>query len=174
MMDTEHSYLNELDGVYPAFQARSRLAQERLLRAGDAVFASKGYDKAHVTDIAAAAGYSIGTFYGRFRDKEALFAALQIRFARRGRANIDRFFDLERWHDATPAELIETYIEGTSRVLTRNSGFFRALYQRSLAGGLHQEAGSRSRRPGTGRAMYLLPAGHRGHACSQAPSLEDQ
>jgi AcrR family transcriptional regulator len=134
MMDTDHSYLNELDGVYPAFQARSRLAQERLLRAGDAVFASKGYDKAHVTDIAAAAGYSIGTFYGRFRDKEALFAALQIRFARRGSANIDRFFDLQRWHDATPAELIETYIEGTSRVLTRNSGFFRALYQRSLAG----------------------------------------
>ena len=107
-MDPDHSYLNELDGVYPAFQARSRLAQERLLRAGDAVFASKGYDKAHVTDIAAAAGYSIGTFYGRFRDKEALFTALQIRFARRGRANIDRFFDLQRWHDATPAELIET------------------------------------------------------------------
>ncbi len=133
-MYSDLAYLDGLDGVFPAFQARSRLAQERLLRAGDAVFASKGYDKAHITDIAAAAGYSIGTFYGRFRDKEALFAALQLRFAKRGRANIERFFDLQLSQDTAPAALIETYITATSRVLTRNSGFFRAMYQRSLAG----------------------------------------
>ena len=51
-----------------------------------------------------------------------------------GRANIERFFDLQLSQDTAPAALIETYIEATSRVLTRNSGFFRAMYQRSLAG----------------------------------------
>lgn len=110
------------------------MARERLLVAGNAVFASKGYDDTHVTEIASAAGYSIGTFYARFRDKDALFAALQHRFTRRGRANIEKFFDLKRWDDAPPAEVIEAYIEGTLRVLARHSGFFRALYQRSLVG----------------------------------------
>ncbi len=134
MVDPSPLDIDELDGVYPARQARSRVAQERLLEAGNAVFANKGYDDAHVTEIASAAGYSIGTFYARFRDKDALFAALQYRFTRRGRAKIEKFFDLKRWDDASLADVIDAYIEGTARVMTRHSGFFRALYQRSLVG----------------------------------------
>lgn len=87
----EHE-LREVDGVIPANQARSREAQARLIKVGEQVFAKKGYDEAHVSDITAATGCSIGSFYRRFRDKEALFRTLHVQFAARTRENIDRFF----------------------------------------------------------------------------------
>lgn len=124
--------LGELDGVTPARQERSRVAQERLLQAAEAVFAAKGYHRAHITEISAAAGYSIGTFYLRFRDKDAVFRALRRRFTARAHTNIDRFFDLPRWSEETPTQLIDAYVRATARIMGANTGFFRALYQRSL------------------------------------------
>lgn len=126
--------LETLDGVIPARQERSREAQQRLLQAGEAVFARMGYDGAHVSDIAAAAHVSIGSFYRRFRDKEALFHALQIEFINRALINIDRFFDMPKWRDAPAGELVITLVRNTTRAIERQSGFFRALFQRSLAG----------------------------------------
>lgn len=126
--------LNDIDGVIPANQARSRDAQARLMLAGEAVFAEVGYDAAHVSDIAAAAQCSIGSFYRRFRDKEALFHALQIQFVMKGQENIDRFFAMPRWRDAPPSVLLQTLVANTARAIERHPGFFRALFQRSLAG----------------------------------------
>ncbi|WP_337186443.1 TetR/AcrR family transcriptional regulator [Phenylobacterium sp.] len=125
---------DELDGVSPARQQRSRIAQERLLEAAEATFASRGYHNAHVTEIAAAAGYSIGAFYLRFRDKDSVFRALRRRFAIRGRENIEAFFALPRWAEEPPSQLVRAYVTATVRTMTRNAGFFRALYQRSLDG----------------------------------------
>jgi AcrR family transcriptional regulator len=133
-MDARLIDLDVVDGVIPARQARSREAQERILRAGEAVFARVGYDAAHVNEIAAAANCSIGSFYRRFRDKEALFRALQLEFALRGIANIDRFFDMPRWREAPVEETIRNLIRNTARAIERNSGFFRALFQRSIVG----------------------------------------
>jgi AcrR family transcriptional regulator len=126
--------IDEIDGVIPANQARSRDAQARLLKAGEQVFARKGYDEAHVTDIAAAAGCSIGSFYRRFRDKEALFRALSIQFAARTRENFDRFFAMPQCRVAAPGEVIEVLVQNTARRIERHPGFFRALFQRVLAG----------------------------------------
>jgi len=128
------SELEALDGVIPARQLRSREAQQRLLQAGEAVFARMGYDGAHVSDIAAAANVSIGSFYRRFRDKEALFHALQVEFVNRALFNIDRFFDMPKWREAAPGDLVYTLVRNTARAIERRAGFFRALFQRSLAG----------------------------------------
>ncbi|MDZ4374282.1 MAG: TetR/AcrR family transcriptional regulator [Phenylobacterium sp.] len=126
--------LDDIEGVLPANQARSRDAQIRLMRAGEAVFAELGYDAARVNDIAAAAGCSIGSFYRRFQDKEALFRALQTQFALRGRENIDRFFAMPAWTTAPVAEVLRTLVLNTARQIERHPGFFRALFQRSLEG----------------------------------------
>lgn len=126
--------IDEVDGVLPASQARSRDARDRLLRAGERVFAKMGYDSAHVSDIADAAGCSIGSFYRRFRDKEAFFRALLLQFTGRYRDNTRRFFEMEEWKDVPTAKVIETFIANTSAIMKRNEGFFRALVQRTLAG----------------------------------------
>lgn len=124
----------EVDGVIPANQARSREAQARLLKAGEKVFAQKGYDEAHVSDIAAAADCSIGSFYRRFRDKEALFRALHLQFAQRIEQNMARFLAMPQWADTPTYEVLQTLVENTGRVIERHPGFFRALFQRTLAG----------------------------------------
>lgn len=133
-MSTQDARLKEIDGVIPANQARSREAQARLLKAGEQVFASKGYDEAHVGDIAAAAKCSIGSFYRRFRDKEALFRALHVEFAQRIERNMQRFLEMPEWADTPTYEVLRTLISNTARVIDRHPGFFRALFQRTLAG----------------------------------------
>jgi AcrR family transcriptional regulator len=127
-------YVEEIDGVMPANQARSREAQARLLKAGEQVFARKGYDDAHVSDIAQAANCSIGSFYRRFRDKEALFRTLHIQFARKIEQNMERFLAMPQWAQAPGDEVIRTLVKNTARVIERHPGFFRALFQRTLAG----------------------------------------
>ncbi len=148
--------LDHIDGVLPANQARSRNARDRLLQAGDRVFAKLGYDAAHVNDIAQAAGCSVGSFYRRFRDKEAFFKALHHRFTERNLDNGARFFAMEEWQTQPTSAVVRTLIENTAHIMKRNQGFFRALFQRSLAG-----AGSDywpRMRAGTGRQGELLAA----------------
>jgi len=126
--------VEELDGVLPVNQARSRNARDRLLTAGEKVFAKLGYDAAHVTDIAQAADCSVGSFYRRFRDKEAFFKALHHRFTERNLENGARYFALPEWQDQPTSAVVRTLIENTALIMKRNHGFFRALFQRSLAG----------------------------------------
>jgi len=126
--------LEDIDGVLPANQARSRDARDRLLAAGERVFARLGYDAAHVSDIAQAANCSVGSFYRRFRDKEAFFKALHQRFTDRNLENSARFFSMPEWQDQPTSTMIRTLIANTAAIMRRNHGFFRALFQRSLAG----------------------------------------
>jgi AcrR family transcriptional regulator len=126
--------VDEIDGVLPVNQARSRNARDRLLQAGERVFAKLGYDAAHVSDIAQAAECSVGSFYRRFRDKEAFFKALHHRFTERNLENAARFFAMPLWQEEPTAVMVRTLIESTAAIMRRNQGFFRALFQRSLAG----------------------------------------
>lgn len=128
------SSVDHIDGVLPVNQERSRNARDRLLQAGDRVFARMGYDAAHVNDIAAAADCSVGSFYRRFRDKEAFFRALHHQFTVRYQENIERYFALPEWNDEPTTVVVSTLIANTARVMNRHHGFFRALFQRSLAG----------------------------------------
>ena len=57
-------------------QARSRAKRDAILVAGAQLFAERGYDATTTNDIAAAAGVSIGTVYGYFRDKRQIFLSL--------------------------------------------------------------------------------------------------
>jgi AcrR family transcriptional regulator len=126
--------VDHIDGVLPVNQARSRDARDRLLQAGERVFAKLGYDAAHVSDIAAAAGCSVGSFYRRFRDKEAFFKALHHRFTERNLENSARFFALPEWQEQSSPIVVRSLIAATAHIMKRNHGFFRALFQRSLAG----------------------------------------
>lgn len=83
--------------VRPARQARSQDTRDRLLLAGAQLIERHGLDGARISDIAAAAGCSVGTFYFRFRDKQGLFLALQELFRERSAARVDALLAPERW-----------------------------------------------------------------------------
>ena len=72
--------------VQPAKQARSRATQARILGATRELLRSKTFDAISIREIVTLANTSIGSFYGRFRDKHALlpvlFAENESRLAR--------------------------------------------------------------------------------------------
>ncbi len=65
-------------------RGRSEETRRRLLEAAGSVFAAKGYERASVADIAAAAGFTKGAFYASFPSKEAVF--LEVARCRSGQA----------------------------------------------------------------------------------------
>jgi AcrR family transcriptional regulator len=118
----------------PAYQQRSRQQRDRLLKAGERVFAEKGFWQAHVADIAKRAGCSVGSFYRRFQDKEAFFFSLQSDMAAHGEANIERFFSDPACMTDTLPDLFARLVRNTARTMKGIEGYYRALFELSLRG----------------------------------------
>jgi AcrR family transcriptional regulator len=60
-------------------QGRSVASLERMLSAAEEVLRTKSFDQAGVAEIAARAGVTVGAFYARFSDKDALLQHLEER-----------------------------------------------------------------------------------------------
>jgi AcrR family transcriptional regulator len=120
--------------VLPTHQRRSRLNRDRLLKAGENVFALHGFADAHVSEIARKAGCSIGSFYRRFKDKEALFLALQGDLHDRSLAEIDRFFSHAASDTAPLTKVCFGLFENAASKALKNKGYYRALFELSLRG----------------------------------------
>lgn len=84
-------------------QAQSEKTRARLLAAGRALFAAKGYGGTATEEIVAAAGVSRGALYHQFADKRALFAAVFEEVAREVLAAIEAKADAA----ATPVEALK-------------------------------------------------------------------
>src|SRR3954447_2000622 len=85
----------------PPQQSRSRATLDRLLDATAALLAEKPFDEMTVAEIARRAGTSVGAFYGRFPDKDALLDSFDERFFNLARASCDEFFDSTAWREAS-------------------------------------------------------------------------
>ncbi|MBL8772998.1 MAG: TetR/AcrR family transcriptional regulator [Phenylobacterium sp.] len=118
----------------PAYQARSREQRDRLLKAGERAFAEHGFWQAHVADIARRAGCSVGSFYRRFQDKEALFFALQAHMAQRSAENITTFFADPACATDPLDKVFVRLVANSARSMGRIEGYFRALFELSLRG----------------------------------------
>jgi AcrR family transcriptional regulator len=64
-------------GTRPARQARSRATQSKILTAGRRLLAEAGWDGLTISQVANAAGVSVGAVYDRFTDKDGLIHAIQ-------------------------------------------------------------------------------------------------
>ncbi|WP_337185985.1 helix-turn-helix domain-containing protein [Phenylobacterium sp.] len=118
----------------PAYQTRSREQRDRLLKAGERVFAEHGFWQAHVADIARRAGCSVGSFYRRFQDKEAFFFALQSYMAERSEENIATFFRDPACETDPLDVMFRRLVANSARSMGRIEGYFRALFELSLRG----------------------------------------
>lgn len=122
------------DWARPAYQERSRQQRDRLLKAGERVFAELGFWQAHVADIAKRAGCSVGSFYRRFQDKEAFFFALQADMATHAETNIAKFFEDPACREEPLFQVFLRLIRNTSRTMKGIEGYYRALFELSLRG----------------------------------------
>ncbi len=76
--------------VRTPLQARSARTQERILAAVEKLLETTPFEKITVADIVRHAKSSVGSFYARFADKEALLDALYQRYDAQLGARIDR------------------------------------------------------------------------------------
>jgi len=53
--------------------ARGQKTRDKLLKAAEAVFGDKGYERASIADITRKGGVALGTFYVYFPDKQSIF-----------------------------------------------------------------------------------------------------
>ncbi|WP_171012806.1 TetR/AcrR family transcriptional regulator [Caulobacter sp. 3R27C2-B] len=104
------------------------------MKAGERVFAQQGFWQAHVGEIARRAECSVGSFYRRFRDKEAFFFALQSYMAERAHENITNFFNDPGRQTAPVDQLLRQLVSNSARTMSRIEGYFRALFELSLRG----------------------------------------
>ena len=117
--------------VRPVQQARSQLTLERLLDSAEALIAEKGFADVPVADIARRAGVSVGAFYSRLRDKDALLHCLQDRFVAEARATADAALEPESWRGASIAEIGRQAIAFMVEIHRERAGILREILGRA-------------------------------------------
>ncbi len=86
-----------LQWVKPPQQARSQKTFERILDAAEELIASEGLQALTVAEVVKRASSSVGAFYSRFPDKDALVRTLHDRSCEEALATADLALDPGRW-----------------------------------------------------------------------------
>ncbi|HVS16395.1 MAG TPA: TetR/AcrR family transcriptional regulator [Thermoanaerobaculia bacterium] len=126
-MSSEASGTGRLRSVKTPRQARSRRSLDRILDATRELLEDRSFDQISIAEIVARAGSSVGVFYSRFADKQALLDCLDELYA------LDVIRELgglaESWQKRRPS-LQEMVEEATRRLITfhrARRGLVRAL-----------------------------------------------
>ena len=119
--------------VRPPQQARSRATLHRFLEAAVELLDDRRFEQASVAEIARRARSSVGAFYARFADKDALLAHINERLFEEGGRLWDEFLASERWQGRGAAEIVAAVVSRLVERRRANRGLLRALtlYARS-------------------------------------------
>jgi len=136
----------ELEWVRPPRQARSHLTLGRILDAAEALLREKRWEDASVAEIARRAGSSVGAFYSRFRDKDALLSALHERFVEEAIATADTAMNEQRWANTSICEIVRELVAFQVRLQDQHAGLWRAMALRATESPEFQARGLRMSR----------------------------
>lgn len=131
----------ELRWVRPPQQARSQETLERLLDAAEHLVAEKGFEDTPVAEVARRAGSSVGAFYARFQDKDALLHALYERYYEQAIATADAALEPARWEGAQIPEILAAVVRFLVSIYREQAGLIRAFVVRN-----HSDAEFQARR----------------------------
>jgi len=115
----------------PPRQTRSQATLDRILDAAERVFEEKSFSEATVAEIMTQAGVTVGAFYRRLPEKDALLHLLDDRFFAKMKEQGDGLLDPERWHGASVAEIINEFARIAVLWYSDNRGVARSLYLRA-------------------------------------------
>ena len=99
--------LKLLSSISQPKQARSEETARRILDAAQALIEREGLQALSIPEVVRRARSSTGSFYARFKDKNALLAALEERFFADVHRIVDELADPERWRGRPTRELLE-------------------------------------------------------------------
>ena len=98
-------------GVFAARQLRSRRIRDAFVDAGVALLNERSLAHLTVPDLAAHAGCSVGSFYTRFADKAAFFAALQGAYIAAADSEISGRIDQAALARCSPRAVVEHFVD---------------------------------------------------------------
>jgi AcrR family transcriptional regulator len=119
--------LIKMSSIRPPRQARSRATLHRFLESAVELLGERRFEDASVAEIARRARSSVGAFYARFPDKEALLDHLNEQLFDEGRKLWDAFLDPERWRSSGAAEVITAVVSRLVERRRAHRGLPRAL-----------------------------------------------
>jgi AcrR family transcriptional regulator len=121
----------ELRWVRPPQQVRSRHTLDRILDAAEALVAEKGFADTPVGEVVRRAGSSVGAFYARFPDKDALLYALYERYLEQATATADDALDPGRWRGRAVPEVLAEVVRFLVAIYRAQGGLIRAFVLRN-------------------------------------------
>ncbi|HWL04206.1 MAG TPA: TetR/AcrR family transcriptional regulator [Xanthobacteraceae bacterium] len=128
----DSSYLSQpalpAEGTRPAKQARSLLTRNRIVAAAQKLIGNGNFEDLTVSEIAREAKCSVGAFYQRFEDKEALFRTLVADMVAEVRAGL---IEIYRRYDGDP--LVDHIIAAAVRNFRNRQGLMRATVRKGMA-----------------------------------------
>ena len=115
----------------PPQQVRSRETLDRILDAAEAVLDEKAFGEATLAEIMERAGVTVGAFYRRFPDKDALLHHLDERFFAEVRRRAEEDLDPARWKGATARDILVAFATQAVEVYSSRRGLMRSLFLRA-------------------------------------------
>jgi AcrR family transcriptional regulator len=116
-----------LKSVTTPKQARSQATLTRLLDAAEELFLQNPPQDVSIADIVRRAGSSIGGFYSRFADKDALLRALQERRLVVVQQMLETIADPERWRDVPLSLMVRGLLQELVRHYTERRRLIAAF-----------------------------------------------
>ena len=115
----------------PPQQTRSQETLDRILDAAEQVLEEKSFTEATLAEIMDRAGVTVGAFYRRFPDKDALLHLIDQRFFQDLYRRADEVLDVERWRGAHIADVVDEVTRTGVELYRRRKGIIRSLFLRA-------------------------------------------
>jgi AcrR family transcriptional regulator len=125
----------------PPQQTRSQETLDRILDAAERVLEEKSFTEATLAEIMERAGVTVGAFYRRFPDKDALLHLLDERFFHEMRTRADSLLDPEHWRGASITEILSEFAHTAVEVYNTKRGVARSLFLRARVDPVIQATG---------------------------------
>ena len=140
----------------PPQQSRSQETLDRILDAAEQVLAEKAFGEATLAEIMERAGVTVGAFYRRYPDKNALLRHLDERFFGEMLSRAEQLLDPARWQTATARQIIEEMCRQAVEVYSLRRGLLRSLFLRARTDTVLQQSALHVNEQFLGRLRTVL------------------
>jgi AcrR family transcriptional regulator len=125
----------------PPQQTRSQETLDRILDAAERVLEEKSFTEATLAEIMERAGVTVGAFYRRFPDKDALLHLLDERFFHEMKERADELLDPDHWRGASVTEILTEFARTAVDVYVAKRGVARSVFLRARVDPVIQATG---------------------------------
>lgn len=141
----ETEVMLDTPGLRPPRQVRSRLTLERVLDAGERVFARDGYDGMTIAEVCRLAGTSAGAVYTRFESKDALARAVHDHVMNRMQRDVAALYAEDSgWVELSTPRYIEHAVVVLTNHFRSNAAIVRAIVLRAAVDPVMRASGVES------------------------------